>query len=173
MTILTAAEQLQHYQEIQFALVGNGADKAALISYAHQHQLQNVVFLDPLPHESVPMLLNAADVCLAHTKKLPLFEGMLPIKMYEAMACARPLLLALNGEARRIAVEDAGAAIYVEPENAQALAAAIIGLYHSPTTRQKLGFHGHNYIQGRFDYDTLTEQLHMQIRKLLQQEEKR
>src|SRR5205823_2923086 len=113
--ILDAAEHIQEHEDIRFVLVGDGAEKVGLVAEAQRRNLKNVTFLDPFPHEQMPSLLAAADVCLAHARKLPLFEGMLPMKMYEAMACGRPLLLALDGEARRIAVQEAEAAFYVEP----------------------------------------------------------
>ena len=73
--------------------------------------------MDVVPQSLVPTILAAGDVCLAHVRKVPGGLGIYPIKMYEAMACARPVVLAVDGDARRIA-EEAGAAIYVEPENA-------------------------------------------------------
>src|SRR5579884_458831 len=125
ITILDAAEQLQDRHDIRFVLVGDGADKQYLIRQAEAHGLNNVTFLDPVPHALVPTLLAAGDLCLAHVRGVPIGKGILPIKMYEAMACGRPIVLAVDGEARRIAEQEAGAALYVEPENATALAAAI------------------------------------------------
>jgi colanic acid biosynthesis glycosyl transferase WcaI len=163
MTVLDAAERLREHVNVRFVLVGDGAEKEKLIRHAKQRQLENVLFLYPIPHELVPILLAAADVCLAHTRKLPLFEGMMPMKMYEAMACGRPLLLALNGEARRIAEQEAGAAFYVEPENAEALAAAVLHLYEHPELREQLGLQGRTYVRTHFDYDHLTAQVEAQL----------
>jgi glycosyltransferase involved in cell wall biosynthesis len=115
----------------------------------------------------MPILLSAADVCLAHSRKLSVFEGMLPIKMYEAMACGRPLLLALNGEACEIAVREAGAALHVEPENAEALASAVLYLRDHPAKAQHLAMQGRRYIQGRYDYDTLTKAFDKYLTELL------
>ncbi len=157
-TLLDAADLLRNQHDIRFVLVGDGAEKSSLISLAQERVLENVTFLDPVPHADIPRLLCAADVCLAHTRKLQLFEGMLPIKMYEAMACARPLILALNGEACCM-VEEAKAALVVEPENATALAAAILRLYSDNDEATMLGLHGRAYVQAHFDYDFLTVRL--------------
>ena len=102
-TILEAAEQLRSRDDICFVFVGDGAERADLIAQAKRRDLNAVRFLDPQPYNQVPLLLAAADTCLVHVRKIPLFEGMLPIKMFEAMASARPVLLAMDGEARRIA----------------------------------------------------------------------
>src|SRR5262249_29459201 len=152
------------HRDIRFVLVGAGAEKAQLVAQARARRLDNVTFLDPFPHDRMPVLLGAADVCLAHTRRLPLFEGMLPIKVYEAMACGRPLLLALNGDARDMAVREARAALHIEPENADALASAVLYLRDHPAEARQLGARGRRYIQGRFDYDTLTRTVDCSVR---------
>jgi colanic acid biosynthesis glycosyl transferase WcaI len=167
MTILEAAEQLLNYEDIHFVLVGEGAEKVDLVAQAHRRGLKNITFLDPVPHSLVPTLLAASDVCLAHVRKVPIGEGILPIKMYEAMACARPIVLAVDGEARRIAVQEAGAAIYVEPENATALASAVLYLREHPDLAAIFGLRGRAYAEARFDYDHLTAELDVRIAMVL------
>lgn len=166
-TVLAAAEQIQHRDDIRIVLVGDGAEKAHLLELAGKRKIKNVAFLNPFPHDQVPQLLAAADVCLAHVRDLPIFKGMLPIKMYEAMACARPIILALNGEARRVAVQEAGAALYVEPENASALASAILTLRENPAQAECLGLRGRAYVDTHFSYDVLVEALDAHIASLL------
>ncbi len=166
-TILEAAEQIRDRDDIRFVLVGEGAEKADLMVEAQRRNLTNVTFLDPLPHDQVPQLLAAADVCLAHARRVPLFKGMLPIKVFEAMACARPILLAVDGEARRLAEQEVGAAIYVEPENPTALASAILNLREHPDRTEALGQRGRACVEARFDYDQLAAALDAHIAMLL------
>jgi glycosyltransferase involved in cell wall biosynthesis len=169
-TVLNAAEQLLDRDDILFVLVGDGADKGDLMAQAQNRGLKNVTFLDSLPHEQMPQLLAAASVCLAHTRRVQLFEGMLPIKMIEAMACARPILLALNGEARRIAEQEAAAAIYVEPENASSLISAILYLHEHPEEAEQLGHRGRIYVEEHFDYDRLTAALNVRLARMFGKE---
>ena len=170
VTILDAAEQIQDYDDIRFVLVGHGADKTYLVAEAQKRGINNLTFLDPVSHSLVPTLLAASDICLAHVRRVPVGEGILPIKMYEAMACARPIVLAVDGEARRIAVEEAGAAIYVEPENPGALASAILYLREHPELAGELGRRGRAYVESRFDYEELTTALDARIKKLIGEE---
>ena len=166
-TVLDAAERLQDQPGIRFILIGDGAKKAELIAEARRRTLINVTFLDSQPHDRVPLLLAAADVCLIHARKIPLFTGMLPIKMFEAMACARPILLAIDGEARTLAQEKAHAAIYVEPENEQALVSAILSLREQPEMAKALGRRGRILAEMEFDYDVLVAALDTRIAFLL------
>ncbi len=167
MTIIDAADQIRDHDDIHFVLVGEGSDKEDLVAETRKRKLTNVTFMDVVPHSLVPTLLAAGDVCLAHVRKAPVTEGILPIKMYEAMACARPIVLAVDGEARRIAEQEAGAAIYVEPENPSALSSAILQLYERPDLASTLGPKGRAYVESRFDYDHLTAILDARIRVLL------
>src|SRR5712692_10419 len=165
--VLDAAEQLRDHPDIRIVLVGDGAEKASLQAQAHRRDLKHVTFLDAQPHDRIPVFLSAADACLVHVRKIPLFTGMLPIKMYEAMACARPVLLAVDGEARSLTGQEAGAAMYVEPENATALVSAIPSLRKNPELASAIGERGRTLVEARFDYDLLTQALNARIAKLL------
>lgn len=170
-TVLDAAEMLLDQQDIHIVLVGDGAEKADLISQAERRNLSNITFLAAQPHDRIPLLLRAADVCLVLVRNVPLFQGMLPIKMYEAMACARPIVLAVDGEARLIAEQEAGAAIHVEPENVPQLVQAILHLRLHPTIAVELGQRGRAYVKEKFDYDTLTATLEAHLAILLGKQE--
>lgn len=166
-TVLDAAVQLKLQPHIRFVFVGDGAAKASLVTQAREQGLLNVSFLDPVPHEQVPVLITAADACLVPLRRLPLFEGALPSKMYEMMACERPVLLGVDGEARRLAVQEARAAIYVEPEDADSLVSAILNLYEHPEIAQALGQNGRAFVMEHFDRQRLISILEERIHALL------
>lgn len=170
-TILEAAEHLQGHTDVHFVFVGDGVDKEHLLALVQERKLTNVTFRDALPHELMPKALAAADICLVPMRKLPLFEGRLPLKMFEVMACARPFILGVSGEACQLAVEEAGAALYVEPENAPALASAILHLYEDAEERERLGRQGRAFVETHFDRDQLVAKLDRHIQEILQQRE--
>lgn len=87
--------------------------------------------------------------------------------MLEAMACARPIVLGVDGEARKLAERQAGAAIAVEPENAYALISAILHLYEHPDQAELLGQRGRVYVEAHFDYEQLVATLDERISILL------
>ena len=69
-----------------------------------------------------------------------------------------------------MAEQEAGAAIYVEPENATALASAIVRLYEHPELAAELGPRGRTYVKAKFDYDRLTAMLSERIVMVLEKE---
>lgn len=166
--VLDAAEQLQDHPNLHFVLIGDGAEKASLVARARQRKITNLTFLEPQPHARIPLFLAAADVCLVHVRNIPLFTGMLPIKMYEAMACGRPILLSMDGEARRLA-EESGAALCIAPENAEALAQAVLSLLNNPEQVQAMGQRGRALVEERFAYEHLVATLDTRINLLLQE----
>ncbi len=166
-TILDAAEQMQDQPDIHIILVGDGAIKDDLVAQAQRRGLKNVTFLDFQPHDRLPLLLAAADACLVPLRKVALFETTLPVKMFEVMACARPMLLCAEGKARQLAEQEAGAAIYVEPENATELVFAILYLREHPEEAELLGQRGRAFVEARFDRDQLTIALEARIAMLL------
>ncbi len=170
-SVLDAAEQMRDYADIRMVFVGDGIQKAEMKAEASRRNLKNITFLDPVPHERIPLLLAAADIGLIPLRTLPFLEGAVPVKMLELMACARPCILAGGSETGSHIAQRAGAAIYVEPENAAALVSAILYLRNHPDVAEALGQRGRALVEARFDYDQLTEALEARLAMLLGKKE--
>jgi glycosyltransferase involved in cell wall biosynthesis len=149
-TLVAAAEQLQNSAAgIVFLLVGDGAEKEHLASLTRARGLTNVRFVAEQPREKIPSYISASDACMVLLKKNEIFKTVIPSKMLEFMSCGRPLILAVDGQARKI-LEEAEAGIYVEPENFCALANAILRLAADPVLRETLGRNGRRHILQNF-----------------------
>ena len=98
----------------------------------------------------------ASDACLVLLKKTDVFKTVIPTKMLEFMSCERPVILAVEGQARQI-VEEAGAGLAIEPENAGSLAQAIMQLSSNPELRKTLGQKGRVYIVEKFSRSSTAE----------------
>jgi glycosyltransferase involved in cell wall biosynthesis len=152
--VLAAAERLRGDARIRIAFVGEGAEKEALLARARELGLENVGFHDSVPREEVAALYRSADVCLVPLRAVPLFRSFIPSKMFEILACGRPVLASLEGEAAEI-LRESGAAVVVAPEDADALAAALGRLASEPELRQELAARGRPYVAERFDRQAL------------------
>jgi hypothetical protein len=147
-SVADAAVQLTD-EAIQFAFVGDGADKKRLQRRVAEHGLRNVTLLPGLPHEQVPALLAAADICLVPLRDVPLFSSFIPSKMFEYLAAGKPVVAALAGEAAQI-LSEAGAWV-VSAGDSEALAAAVRTLAADPQRRQAMGQQGRCYVEKYFD----------------------
>jgi colanic acid biosynthesis glycosyl transferase WcaI len=145
-TVLDAAERLRDRPEVRFVLVGEGADKKALRERASRLRLQNVTFVDQQPRQRIPLYLAASDASLVLLKEKPLFKTVLPSKIFEILAAGRALILGVDGEARRL-VEEAGAGVYVRPEDAGELAEAVLNLQGRPRDCEQMGRRGRAFVE--------------------------
>jgi colanic acid biosynthesis glycosyl transferase WcaI len=148
-TLVAAAERLQQtLPQAMFILIGEGAEKERIVELAAGRGLSNIRFIGQQPRERIPGYIAGADLCLVMLKKTELFKTVIPTKLLEYMSCEKPVIVAVDGEARRI-VEEAGAGVFVEPEDSNALAEAIQALEADPERRRRMGASGRQYIVGR------------------------
>ncbi|OFX14220.1 MAG: hypothetical protein A2Z18_08050 [Armatimonadetes bacterium RBG_16_58_9] len=155
--VLRAAQLLADEPRVQFVSVGDGADKENLVRMKNDLALENVHFVDQLPRQEALDYIAASDICLVPLRKAELFKETIPSKLYEIMACGRPIILGVDGEARKL-LETASAGIYVEPEEPQALADAIRKLATDPGARARYGENGRRFVTENFDKGILAEQ---------------
>lgn len=149
-TLLDAAAQLQTQNpNVQFLLIGEGAEKERIKSLAQSRALANVRFLDQQPREKIPAFISASDACLVLLKKTEVFKTVIPTKMLEFMSCSRPVILGVDGQARKI-IEEANAGIAIEPENSTELCQVIQRLAADSDLCQKLGAQGRECILRSF-----------------------
>lgn len=145
-TLVDAAEKLATVlPDVRFFVVGEGAEKQAIIELARRRGISNIVFLNQQAREKIPALISAADACVVLLKKTDVFQTVIPTKMLEFMSCQRPVILGVDGQAREL-LERAHGGIFVEPENAGALVDAISLLHAQPGLRALLGQNGRRFV---------------------------
>lgn len=163
--LLEAACSLQD-RRVLFLFVGEGAEKKMLQRQARTRGLSNVRFLDEQPRSRVPDFIVASDICIVPLRNQKVFSTVLPSKMFEFMAGARPIVLsAPRGEASRL-VERAGCGLHVEPENGQELANAILELSEDAERARSLGESGRKFVRRHHDRTLLADRMFDAIQAL-------
>jgi len=142
--IIEAAARLREREDIGFCLLGDGVARQQLEDKVLRLKLENVSFLDPVPHQEVPRYLSAADACLVHLVANELYKITLPSKMYEYMAMGKPILMGVEGEAARL-IEESGAGLNFKPQDSQHLADAVTRLAADPQLCAESGDRGRKY----------------------------
>ena len=136
--VLDTADRLRDEKNLRFILAGAGAERSALMAEARNRRLDNVVFVPPQPKDNMPAIWSLCDVALVHLRNTDTFKGVIPSKIFEAMAMGLPIILATpEGEASRIVAEDR-AGIWVPAEDPDALAQAIRRLMYDSEARRAL-----------------------------------
>jgi colanic acid biosynthesis glycosyl transferase WcaI len=153
-TVLDAAEILRERKDLVFWLVGEGARRVELEADARRRGLDNVRFQGQLPREDIPGVLAASDAALVLLRPDPLFETVLPSKMFEAMAASCPVILGVRGESRAL-LDESGGGIGIEPGSGEALTEAVSALAADPTARRRCGELGRTFVTSRLSHDAL------------------
>jgi glycosyltransferase involved in cell wall biosynthesis len=155
-TLLDVAERLRDRDDVAFVLVGEGAERARLEQQARDRGLHRVQFVGERPRAEIPAILAATDLAVVMLRDTPLFQTVLPSKLFEIMGCARPVLLAVGGEARRLA-ESAGCGYIAPPEDPRAMADAVLHALEHPDDARARGLSGRRFVEQHFDRNALAD----------------
>lgn len=155
--ILQAAKTLEQHSKIQFIIQGAGPEKDRLLTLKEEMKVTNVHFLPPVPKTEMPGVLKDVNAAVVPLKKLDLFQGAIPSKIFETLAMEIPILLAVDGEARRHFVDNANAALFIEPENAEMLAEKTLFLFEHQEQAKEMGANGRKYANEVFNRDVIAE----------------
>lgn len=115
---------------VRFLLFGEGADRAGLEGQAEAEGLANVEFCGTVGARGVYTVLRRADLAYVPLVSSRLRDSV-PTKMFEALACGCPVLLAAQGDAADV-LDSCGLGAHAAPEDPAALLAAFDRLTARP-----------------------------------------
>ncbi len=155
--LVEAAELLRDRPDILIACVGDGPTRVPLAAEAASRGLSNIVFHGPQPKSRMPEIVNACDLGLAVLQNNQTFRTVYPNKVFDYMACAKPVLLAIDGVARKLVCDEAHAGSFAEPENPAAIAAAIILMADDPSRCAEAGRNGQSWVVANAGREALAD----------------
>jgi glycosyltransferase involved in cell wall biosynthesis len=131
--------------DVQFVLIGSGADRQRLEHLAVEMKLDNVTFLPRRTTKTMGEIYTMADVLIVHLKDYPLFRITIPSKTQAYLYMGKPIIMAVRGDAAAL-VERAGAGILCEPDNPHAMSNVVRALRDTGAIeRSRMGEAGHRY----------------------------
>lgn len=130
--------------QARFIIVGKGLMYELLRSQAKELGVeQNVIFAGSVEFKKVPVYINSFDVCLVFFKPVRKNPGV-PMKLYEYLACARPVI-ASNTKGYGDIVESIQAGLSVDASVPEELSAAIIKLLSDEKSCKIMGENGRRF----------------------------
>ena len=144
-TVIRAAAQLQHLENLVFVIVGEESQLSDLDELRQELGIHNVLLRPFAPRAELPEMLAAADVGLIVQKKNVVGFNM-PSKTQVLLASGRPILAAVpaHGTAAQ-AIRASGGGLVVKPEDPEDLAQAVQNLYENPQLAENLGQQGRRH----------------------------
>lgn len=156
--ILDAAETFRGRPEVRFLLVGDGVAKRGLEARVRRNGLQNVEFRPSVPPDQLVNVIQAADICLVTTRPDPFCGETIPVKLFDYLACGRPVVAAVIGDAAAV-IRESGAGVVVQPGDPGALAHALVSLMEDAGLRARMGAAGPGYVATHYSRAALGKQL--------------
>lgn len=130
-TIIESAVILKENPKIQFVFVGDGLVLNEIKEKCKNQNINNVIFLGRLPQSEMAQLFAVSEVLLVHLKKDPAFEITIPSKTQAYLACSKPILMAVEGDASRL-IESTNSGISCMQGNPQELAGKALLFFNMP-----------------------------------------
>ena len=142
---------------IKFVLMGSGPMKTDLLELATELDTKNVIFADPVTRAEMASVLQEIDVSLIPLRKIDLFLGAIPSKIFEVLAMEKPILLGVDGEAKELFISEGNSGWYFEPENIDDLEIKINEIAKSPELIRSYGKNGRAYVAEKFNRNRIAE----------------
>ena len=157
-TIVRAASILKDHEKIKFVIIGEGPEKERLVALKEELDAKQLTFFPGVSKSEIADIINAADVGIIPLKKIDLFLGAIPSKIFEIIYLKKPVLLGIEGEAKSLFVEQGKAGIAFEPENAEELAEKALELVEQKSLIAELGENGRTYVIEYFDREKIAKE---------------
>lgn len=154
--VLKAAQTLKNANglQVQFWIVGEGAERQRLEQQAREQRLDNVVFTGMVPKDQVDAVLASCDACLVHLRGTELFGTVIPSKVFEMLAMQVPIVMGVRGQACQIVLEAHGG-VAMTPDDPHSLLDALAEI---AAHREKYNC-GRDYVGSNFDRSRLARRM--------------
>jgi glycosyltransferase involved in cell wall biosynthesis len=137
---------------LKFLVVGDGLLKDPLVKKVLDAGYEkNVIFAGMVRYEDIPFIINIADICVApFIARRNRVTGVSPLKVFEYMACGKPVICSRIEGLEFVETERAG--YLVEPEDIKDLQEKLVDLIHDPGKRAAMGREGLHLVREKFDW---------------------
>lgn len=167
-TILSAAELTKKYSDIHWIILGDGRMSDWVKKEISSRGLSDSFhMLGRFSSEAMPYFFAEADAMLVTLKNDPIFSLTAPGKIQSYMACAKPIIAAVDGEGNRL-ITDSGSGLASPSGDPEALAESVIAIYHMTEEQKiKIGEAGRRYCEKYFNRECLMDKLDGWIKEML------
>jgi len=164
--IESGLQLLPEGQKMKFLIVGNGPLKADLMRRVSRSEFKShFIFIGMMDYKNIPFLINISDFCIApFILKRNEKTGVSPLKIFEYMACGKPIV------ASRIEglefIEKEGIGCLIEPENAESLKKGLSHLIQEPQERIRMGERGLTIARENCSWESRANEIENVIKEL-------
>ena len=140
--IIRAAKILDYDNGILFRMIGGGQEYKKVIKLFNELKIKNIEFVNRVPYNEIPVNLQKSDICLGIFGATDKTQRVIPNKIYEAVAMARPVITADTPAIRELFTDQKNILLcrVAAPES---LAKKILELKNNENLRNKIAKGGY------------------------------
>ena len=149
----------------RFLIVGDGVMKKEWMGLAeYLGVLGKCIFTGSVPYEMVPTYINASDICVVPKK--PMLSGYSPLKLYEYMACGKPIIATRTKGFELL--EETNSGILINPENPVEFAKSTLMLLENPELMINMGNSGRKYVVANHSWESIAKKVESVCKNLIE-----
>jgi glycosyltransferase involved in cell wall biosynthesis len=140
---------MSEIEGVKFLIIGDGKSREEYEREVGRLGLRShFIFTGMVDYKEIPLYINLSDICVLPKRRLK--SGYSPIKLYEYMACGKPVI-ATKMEGLGV-IEEAGAGRLTDLEDRKGLEEAMKELLKDRAKRMEMGRKGLKMVRERFDW---------------------
>lgn len=153
--------------DVDFDIVGSGLTERPVRELAERLGVRTVRFHPPRPYPALVRAMAASDVCLGIFGTSPKTARVIPNKVFDALAAARPVVTADTAAAREV-LKHCDTAWMCPAGDPEALADAITHLRDDEAQRMQMAQRGHVLFRAEFSIDAVARVLASSVCEVLE-----
>jgi glycosyltransferase involved in cell wall biosynthesis/2-polyprenyl-3-methyl-5-hydroxy-6-metoxy-1,4-benzoquinol methylase len=156
-TIVRAAKLLRN-DPVHITMVGSGQERERIQQLVREQHLSNITLVDWVEYDQLPSWYAQADICLGIFGNSAKASRVIPNKVYQALAMARPIITA-DTPAVRSELEPGHALWVCNPADPEDLAQQIATLANDAELRNQVATAGYETFQQRYSMHAIASTL--------------
>jgi len=158
--ILSVEKAIKHDAKIRLVVVGDGPERAYLQSVVATKGLtEHVTFVGKVNYSQVPLYIGMATACLGlFDKERNDRTGLSPLKIFEYMACGRPVVTTDVGNLKSI-IGRHQCGIIIQPGDIDAVSEALMNLVRNRELAKKLGRNGREAAEKYYAWPAISQKV--------------
>jgi glycosyltransferase involved in cell wall biosynthesis len=169
--LVDVAERLRGRADVLIACFGDGTERAGLEQRVRRLKLPNIRFYGAFPKSQMPGIIRSCDLGVAVLQHNPSFKSVYPNKIFDYMACERPILIGIDGIARKLVCEKARAGVFTDPDDPEGMADLILQLMADQKKLAAMGRNGRAWVVQNAARETLAEEYLEHLERMVHADE--
>jgi len=155
-------------QDVSLVIAGIGPERKLVEDACRR--CERIRYLGQIPYREVIERTAAADILFAfYDTRIPTNRYASPNKLFEAMMCAKPIIVS-NGSTMTRIVRQENCGLIAPYGDTEAIKAAILELKNNPELRQRLGQNGRMAYEKKYSWEIMAGRLTSAYREMAEQQ---